>query len=213
MRKVIYILFFLQLIPACILAQDLKFHKASDQYINNDLTGAIASVNEGLKEKPGDPKLQALKKLLEKKEQEKKEQEKKDQQKKEEQKKEDQKKDNKDQKNKDQKEEEKKEEEKKSEEQKEKEKKEQEQKDNEKKDSEKDQDKKDEQKDQQQKEDEEQQKGEKTPPQVSEKLKQMKMPEDKAKMILEAMKNQEAQYLQQNKRKATKPRDKGKPDW
>jgi hypothetical protein len=27
------------------------------------------------------------------------------------------------------------------------------------------------------------------------------------------MKNQEIQYLQQNKRKATKPRDKGKPDW
>ena len=32
-------------------------------------------------------------------------------------------------------------------------------------------------------------------------------------LILEAMKNQEIQYLQQNKRKATKPKDKGKPDW
>jgi hypothetical protein len=41
----------------------------------------------------------------------------------------------------------------------------------------------------------------------------MKMSEEKAKMILEAMKNQEIQYLQQNKRKATKPRDTGKPDW
>ena len=51
------------------------------------------------------------------------------------------------------------------------------------------------------------------PPSVSDKLKQMEMSEEKAKMILEAMKNQEIQYLQQNKRKATKPKDKGKPDW
>ncbi len=52
-----------------------------------------------------------------------------------------------------------------------------------------------------------------TPPSVSEKLQQMKISEEKAKMLLEAMKNQEVQYLQQNKRKATKPKDKGKPDW
>jgi Ca-activated chloride channel family protein len=39
------------------------------------------------------------------------------------------------------------------------------------------------------------------------------MSEEKAKMILEAMKNQEMQYLQQNKRKATQPRDRTKPDW
>ena len=52
-----------------------------------------------------------------------------------------------------------------------------------------------------------------TPPSVSNKLKQMEMSEEKAQMILEAMKNQEIQYLQQNKRKATKPKDKGKPDW
>lgn len=45
------------------------------------------------------------------------------------------------------------------------------------------------------------------------KLKDIKVTEEKAKMILEAMKNQEKQYLQQNKRKAEKPRDKGKPDW
>jgi tetratricopeptide (TPR) repeat protein len=52
-----------------------------------------------------------------------------------------------------------------------------------------------------------------TPPSVSEKLQQMKISEEKAKMLLEAMKNQEVQYLQQNKRKATKPKEKGKPDW
>lgn len=35
----------------------------------------------------------------------------------------------------------------------------------------------------------------------------------KAKEILESMRNAEIQYLQQKKRKATQPRDKNKPDW
>jgi Ca-activated chloride channel family protein len=67
----------------------------------------------------------------------------------------------------------------------------------------------------QQKKDQEQknQKDQKEDPSVSEKLKEMKMSEEKARMVLEAMKNQEVQYLQQNKRKATKPKTKGKPDW
>ena len=68
------------------------------------------------------------------------------------------------------------------------------------------------QKEQEQKEKENQDKKD-LPPSVSNKLKQMEMSEEKAKMILEAMRNQEFQYLQQNKRKATKPKDKGKPDW
>lgn len=46
-----------------------------------------------------------------------------------------------------------------------------------------------------------------------EKMKNMKISEDKARMILEAMKSNEVQYLQQNKRRATKPKDKSKPDW
>lgn len=74
-----------------------------------------------------------------------------------------------------------------------------------------------EKKEQQQKDQEKEEKENKEkkdlPPSVSEKLKEMEMSEEKAKMILEAMKNQEIQYLQQNKRKATKPKDKGKPDW
>jgi hypothetical protein len=40
-----------------------------------------------------------------------------------------------------------------------------------------------------------------------------KISEDKAKMILEAMRNSEQQYLQQRQRKATKKSDSGKPDW
>lgn len=46
-----------------------------------------------------------------------------------------------------------------------------------------------------------------------EKLEQMKISEEKARMILEAMKNQEKQYLQQQKRKPTQSRDRNKPDW
>lgn len=66
----------------------------------------------------------------------------------------------------------------------------------------------------QQKKDEQEQKDEQKPqPSPADKLKEMNMSEEKAKMILEAMKNQEIQYLQQNKRKPSKPKDKGKPDW
>lgn len=67
------------------------------------------------------------------------------------------------------------------------------------------------QKEQQQKD--EKKKSEEIPQSVKDKLKEMNMSEEKAKMILEAMKNQEVQYLQQNKRKAAKPKDKTKPDW
>jgi Ca-activated chloride channel homolog len=48
---------------------------------------------------------------------------------------------------------------------------------------------------------------------IAERLKDMKISEEKAKMILEAMKNNEIQYIQQNKRKATQKKDSSKPDW
>jgi hypothetical protein len=52
------------------------------------------------------------------------------------------------------------------------------------------------------------------PPQSrSEKLEELNLTEEKARMILEAMKNNEIQYIQQNKRKATKRPDSDKPDW
>ena len=46
-----------------------------------------------------------------------------------------------------------------------------------------------------------------------EQLEELNISEEKARMILEAMKNNEVQYIQQNKRKATQPRKSGKPDW
>ena len=74
----------------------------------------------------------------------------------------------------------------------------------------KDEEKKDQQKSEEEKESE---KKEQQNPDFEKKLEEMKITPEKAKMILEAMKNQEKQYLQQNKRKATKPRNTNKPQY
>ncbi|NJN41708.1 MAG: tetratricopeptide repeat protein [Flammeovirgaceae bacterium] len=110
--------------------------------------------------------------------------------------KQDQNKDQKEQENKDQKDQENKDQEQKQNEEQKKEKQEQEKKNQE-----------------EQQNEEQENKEQEAPPSLSEKLKEMQISEEKARMILEAMKNQEIQYLQQNKRKATKPKDKSKPDW
>lgn len=159
--------------------------------IKSDLTNDEARYNyELLKKKIEEKKKQDQQKKDEQNKD--KEEEKKDQKKDEQEKKEQQKKDQ------EQKEKEKKE-------QQEKEKQEQQKEDQEKKDQEK------KEKEEQEKEKKEQEK--KMPPSVEEKLKEMKISPEKAEMLLEAMRNQEKQYLQQNKRKATKPKEKGKPDW
>ncbi|MFP4095481.1 MAG: tetratricopeptide repeat protein [Cyclobacteriaceae bacterium] len=64
----------------------------------------------------------------------------------------------------------------------------------------------------------EQQEGEKSDEQqsaspLSERLKEMNISEEKARMILEAMRNNEMRYIQQNRRRPESPRDRGKPDW
>jgi hypothetical protein len=75
------------------------------------------------------------------------------------------------------------------------------------------QEKQEQEKQQQSRPQEQEKQQQQTDPSLSDKLKEMKISEEKARMILEAMKNNEVQYLQQNKRKATKPNEKGKPDW
>lgn len=50
-------------------------------------------------------------------------------------------------------------------------------------------------------------------PMNSDKMKELKISEEKAKMILEAMKNQEIQYLQQKTKKAKERPRSDKPDW
>jgi Ca-activated chloride channel family protein len=119
----------------------------------------------------------------------------------------------KDQENKEQQDKQKQEQEKKDQEKKDQQSKEQEQKEQEEKEKKDQQEKEKQSKDKEQQEKDAKEKKENIPPSVKEKLKDMDMSEDKAKMILEAMKNQEIQYLQQNKRKATKQKDKSKPDW
>jgi Ca-activated chloride channel family protein len=153
------------------------------------------------------------KKLDEKKKQEEQNKQNKDQQNKDQQKKDQEKKE--DQKNKD---DQKKDQDKKDQEKEDKDSKEQQKKDQEqqKKEQEEKEQKEKEQKEQQEKQQQEKDQKEQKKDQQNldrDKLEQMKISEEKAKMILEAMKNQEKQYLQQNKRKATKSRDRGKPDW
>jgi len=87
----------------------------------------------------------------------------------------------------------------------------QEKQDQEKKDEEQEKKEQEEQKPDEQKKDEDQES--KPNPIDEEKLKEMKISEEKAKLILEAMKNNEVQYIQQNKRKAKKKKDPTKPDW
>jgi hypothetical protein len=162
-----------------------------------------------------------LKKIIQKQEEENKDQQNQDQDKKEQQEQDKENKEqNKDQENKDEqnKEQENQEQQQKDEQEKEdQEKKDQEKKDQEKKDGEKDdeQEKKEEQKDKEQQEGEKSEEKDKEQPQPtpSDKLEEMNISEEKAKMILEAMKNNEIQYIQQNRRKATKKKDNDKPDW
>jgi len=100
--------------------------------------------------------------------------------------------------------------------QKDKEKQEQENQEQENQDQQDQKQKEQESKEQEQQEDEQEgeEKEEKTPQQQTEdKLKEMNISEEKAQMILEALKNNEIQYIQQNRRKATKKKDSDKPDW
>lgn len=77
-------------------------------------------------------------------------------------------------------------------------------------DQQKQQDEQESQQDQEQENDENQESENQPEPQ---KMEDMKISEEMAKKILEAMRNNEIQYLQQQRRKPTKPQDSGKPDW
>lgn len=204
MRVLIFCI--LIVIPGGIMAQgslaEAKFHEGSNLFINGNQEGALSAVTQGLKADPQNQKLQALKKLLD--EQKKKDEEKKkkeEQQKKQEQKnKEQQDKQNKDKKNEDQKKDEQ-------------QKKEQEQKEQEKKEQEKKEKEEQEKKDQEEKQEKDEKEKDDFDPEVKQRLEEMKMDPEKARMLLEAMRNQEIQYLQQQKREQSKKRDPSMPDW
>ena len=168
----------------------LKFFK---QAIKAEPTNDDARYNyEMLKKKLEEKKKQQEEQQQQNKDDKKQDPKNQDQQKKEQQQKDKQEQQEKDEQNKDQQQ--------KDQEQQEKEQKEQEEKE------------KQEQEEQQEQEKKEAEK-EEMPNLDREKLEEMKISEDKARMILEAMKNQEKQYLQQQKRKPTQSRDRNKPDW
>ncbi len=192
MRYCFTLLFLLGTTLLCAQGGNEYFHQGSSHFIHKNTDQALASVNQGLRAEPSNQKLQQLKKLLEQEKKDQQQKEKEQQQKEQQQKQQQQKK----------------EQEKKEQEKKDQEKKEQDKKDEEKKNPEKKEPEQKEEKPEDKPEDKKE-----TPPDMSEKLKQLQIDEQKARMILEAMKNQEIQYLQQNKRKASKPKDKNKPDW
>ena len=176
------------------------------QFNSKKYKEALSQYKSALKENPGNAdaryNYELLKKLIkEQEEQEKKKDDKnKDEQNKDQQDQEEKDQEKQDQQNKDE-----------QEKQDQEEQQEQEKQDQEKQDEEQEKKEQEEQKPDEQKEEEEQES--KPNPIDEEKLKEMKISEEKAKLILEAMKNNEVQYIQQNKRKAKKKKDPSKPDW
>lgn len=190
---------FLLFIETCVLGQspDDYFNHAANEYIFQNEKIALNTIDAGLTKYPGDKNLSTLKEKIEKDKQEQ----------------EQQKKDNQEQQN--QEDQEKKEEEQQQNQEEEKEEEQQKQQDQEQR-SEKDENAEEKDQSQQAQQEETEEEGQEIdePPQSrSEKLQELNLTEEKARMILEAMKNNEIQYIQQNKRKATKKPDSNKPDW
>ena len=172
------------------------FNSAGNQFIDGDTQTALSTVNRGLERYPSDEKLKKLRDELMKQQ----EQEQQQQQQEQQEQNQDQEKQNQEQQEQNQ------DQEKQEQEQKEQQQQEQEQNEEEQKEE---QQPEDAEKTEEQKEQEKQDELEK----FLEKLKDMKISREKAEMILEAMKNNEIQYVQQNKRKAKKRKDRSKPDW
>ena len=212
MKQLIFTLFFILFSGTATLAQsaDDYFHQSAQLYTKSKDQYAKKLLDEGLMQYPNDPKLSALReKIKEDEEKKKKEQQKKDQQ------------DQKDHQNKDQQKQDQdsqeKEQDKKGQDQSDQKdqegKKSEEEKDAEQSDTDKKEGEESEQKSAEEAKDESDKKGEPKEPSTSAKLEAMNVSEEKAKQILEALRNKEAQYIQQMRKKATKRKDSGKPDW
>ena len=200
MKKILKITFCIILASvASVYAQTAGdyFNRAANEYIYQNDQIALNTIDNGLKTYPNDPPLVNLKeKILKDKE----EQEQKDQQ---------QNQDQQDQK--DQQEQEQKEQEQQEQQQEEQQQQQDQQESEEGEDAE--QKEQPQQQPEQQETDEEGEEMQEPPRSREEKLEELNLTEEKARMILEAMKNNEIQYIQQNKRKPTKKPDSSKPDW
>lgn len=170
------------------------FNRAANEYIYQNEKIALNTIDSGLKSYPGDESLLALRdKIL-------KDKQKQDQQKQ--------------QQNQQNQEEQKQEEQQKQDQQKQQEEQQKQQEQDQQSEEGEDPEKKEQQQDA--KPEETQDEGEeidKPPMSRNERLEEMNLTEEKARMILEAMKNNEIQYIQQNRRKPTKKPDSNKPDW
>lgn len=196
MRLIFIILLF---IGSCVLGQSSGdyFNQAANEYIYKNEQLALNTIDVGLTKFPGDQNLTTLKEKIEKDKQEQ-EQQQKDQQEQQEQQDQQEQQEQEQQQNQEEKEEE--------------------QQNQEDQDQQSEEEENAEEKDQSQQAqpedtEEEGQEIDEPPQSRSEKLEELNLTEEKARMILEAMKNNEIQYIQQNKRKATKKPDSNKPDW
>ena len=172
----------------------VAFNQAANEYIYDGTSRAVQTLNRALQQYPEDEKLKALleKILKDKQQQQQENQEQKSEQQKEE-----------------QQQEEKESEEKKEDQQ-------QQQDSEEKADEEKEAEEKQEQKNEGQESDdkeEQQDKKESDLNEIKKNLEEINISPERARMLLEAMKNNEIQYIQQMQRKPTQKPDSGKPDW
>lgn len=184
------------------------FHNSSKQYIDGNNSGAKELLAEGIRKFPNDPKLTSLDELIEEEEPP----ENQDQQNQQDQEDEGQ---NQDQENQDQ--ENQNSEDQQQQDQENQEQQNQKQEDQQSQDGQENEKEGDQQEQQQPQEGEDgedkEQKDDQQAPSPSDKMQEMNISEEKAKMILEALKNSEIQYIQQNRRKPTKRKESDKPDW
>lgn len=193
MRKCLFISLLLASLNGFGQSSTEFFNQAANEYIYINDQLALNTINNGLLKYPDDKNLTNLKAKIEK---EKQKQEQKNQQQQQEQK--------------EKQEQEQQQEQEKKQEKKEDQQSQQEQESEDNKDAE---EKDQSQQAQQQETEEEGQEMDQPPQSRNEKLEELNLTEEKARMILEAMKNNEIQYIQQNRRKATKKPDSNKPDW
>lgn len=170
------------------------FNKAANEYIYQNNEVALNTIGSGLASYPNDEPLTNLKEKLEKEKQ-------------------DQEQQKQNQEQEQQEEEQKQEEQNQEQQEKEEEQQQQEQEQQESEENDEAEEKDQSEQAQQQETEEEGEEMDQPPQSRSEKLEELNLTEEKARMILEAMKNNEIQYIQQNKRKPTKKPDSNKPDW
>lgn len=193
--KAVYIISLIVIASVNLQAQSAVdfFNTAANEYIYKNDQIALNTINTGLAQYPGDVPLTNLKKKIEKEKQNQEQQKQQNQEQEQQNQEKDQQK-----------------------EQEQEQKEEQEQQEQEQQESEKGEESEEKDQSEQAKQQETEEEGQEMeqPPQTrSEKLEELNLTEEKARMILEAMKNNEIQYIQQNKRKAKKKPDSNKPDW